>query len=170
MGIPPVGVSIRIAPGDIENIGEIQMRSALTMKGYYEDSSEDSFTEDGWLRTGDLGSIDLDGYLIFEGRLKDMIKPGGENVSTQEVEEFLMLCPGISNVAVFGMPDARLGEVPCAVVQRKTGAELDEESVRKFCKERIATFKIPKRVHFIDIMPLLPNGKMDKVTLSKIFL
>lgn len=167
VGRPGPGVSLRIDTDQPGGVGEIQLRSSMLMKGYHgaADASRAALTPDGWLQTGDLGRLDEDGFLIFVDRLKEMLKPGGENVSTREVEEFLMTHPGVANAAVFGAPDDRLGEVPVAVVQGRPGGELSPDDVLEFCAGRIAGFKTPKRVHVVSDMPLLPNGKMDKVTL-----
>jgi acyl-CoA synthetase (AMP-forming)/AMP-acid ligase II len=167
IGRPAPGVELRMAD-EVEGVGEIQLRSRLVMSGYHGDdqATRDAFTPDGWLHTGDLGSWDPDGYVLFAGRLKDMLKPGGENVSAREVEEFLMLCPGVANVAVFGVPDDRLGEAPVAVVQGRSDVPLTQDEVLAFCRDRIAGFKIPKKVHVVSELPLLPNGKIDKLTLK----
>jgi fatty-acyl-CoA synthase len=171
VGRPGPGVELRIDADEPGGVGEIQLRSGLMMTGYHgdEEASRDALTPDGWLHTGDLGTWDADGYVVFSGRLKDMLKPGGENVSAQEVEEFLMLHPGVVNVAVFGVPDDRLGEAPVAVVQARSDMPLTQAEILSFCHGRIAGFKTPKRVHVVDELPLLPNGKLDKMTLRSCF-
>jgi acyl-CoA synthetase (AMP-forming)/AMP-acid ligase II len=171
VGRPAPEVELRIDADQPGGVGEIQLRSPMVMSGYHEDeaATRDAFTSDGWLHTGDLGTWDADGYVVFAGRLKDMLKPGGENVSAQEVEEFLMLHPGVVNVAVFGVPDDRLGEAPVAVVQARSDADLTQELLLEFCRDRIAGFKTPKRIHVVPELPLLPNGKLDKVSLRSEF-
>lgn len=171
VGRPAPDVELRIDADEPGGVGEIQLRSPMVMSGYHgdEQATRDAFTPDGWLHTGDLGTWDPDGYVVFSGRLKDMLKPGGENVSVQEVEEFLMLCPGVVNVAVFGVPDDRLGEVPVAVVQARSDADLTQERLLEFCRDRIAGFKTPKRIHVVAELPLLPNGKLDKMSLRSEF-
>lgn len=167
VGRPAPDVELRIDASGAGGVGEIQLRSPMVMTGYHGDeaATRDAFTADGWLHTGDLGAWDRDGYVLFSGRLKDMLKPGGENVSAREVEEFLMLCPGVGNVAVFGVPDDRLGEAPVAVVQSRSDANVTEEEILRFCRDRIAAFKTPKVVHIVSELPLLPNGKIDKMSL-----
>ena len=171
VGRPAPDVELRIDADEPGGVGEIQLRSPMVMSGYHGDekATSDAFTADGWLHTGDLGTWDQDGYVLFTGRLKDMLKPGGENVSAQEVEEFLMLCPGVVNVAVFGVPDDRLGEAPVAVVQGRSDTHLTEEEILLFCRDRIAGFKTPKRIHVVSELPLLPNGKLDKMTLKSTY-
>ncbi|SFE34806.1 class I adenylate-forming enzyme family protein [Blastococcus tunisiensis] len=171
VGRPAPDVELRIDADGPDGVGEIQLRGPAVMSGYHEDeaATRDAFTPDGWLHTGDLGTWDPDGYVVFAGRLKDMLKPGGENVSAQEVEEFLMLHPGVVNVAVFGVPDDRLGEAPVAVVQARSDADLTQEDLLEFCRDRIAGFKTPKRIHLVPELPLLPNGKLDKVSLRSEF-
>lgn len=171
VGRPAPDVELRIDSDQPGGVGEIQLRSPMVMSGYYGDdtATRDAFTPDGWMHTGDLGTWDPDGYVVFAGRLKDMLKPGGENVSAQEVEEFLMLHPGVVNVAVFGVPDDRLGEAPVAVVQARSDADLTQELLLEFCRDRIAGFKTPKRIHIVPELPLLPNGKLDKVSLRSEF-
>ncbi|MDO8211113.1 class I adenylate-forming enzyme family protein [Conexibacter sp. CPCC 206217] len=164
IGWPAPGAQIRLA-GE----GEIEVRGRQLLRGYRGDpnATAAAFTPDGWLRTGDLARRGADGRLVFAGRVKDMIKPGGENVSAAEVEEFLRGHPLIAEVAVIGVPDERLGEVPAAVVQPVPGADLKLADVETFCHGRIASFKTPKHLLVEEQLPLLPNGKLDKRTLKE---
>lgn len=168
IGWPVPGAEVRLAekPGS-EGVGEIEVRGSQMMSGYYGDreATAAALSEDGWLRTGDLASYADDGRLVFAGREKDMIKPGGENVSAAEIEEFLRAHPQIAAVAVIPVLDARLGQAPAAVIEPVAGAAVDLQSVRDFCSGRIARFKIPKAVFCEPELPLLANGKIDKLTL-----
>jgi fatty-acyl-CoA synthase len=172
-GYPAPGYEIRIVdpvsgreqPGGTP--GEILVRSYMTMRGYFKNPEETARTidSDGWLRTGDMGLIRADGHLRFMGRYKDMLKIGGENVDPMEVEAYLMGHPAINLAAVVGLPDARLAEVAVAFVRREGGAELDEAGVIDFCRGQIASFKIPRRVVFVDDFPMTGSGKIQKVKL-----
>ena len=151
------GVEIRIvdpaAGADCapSTMGEIWVRGYCVTEGYYgaPEQTREVITEDGWLRTGDLYSRSADGSLIFRGRLKDMIKVGGENVATMEVEAFLCSHPDVKIAEVVGIPDRRLDEVPVAFVERRGGSELTAEALIAFCTGRIASYKVPRAVHFM---------------------
>jgi acyl-CoA synthetase (AMP-forming)/AMP-acid ligase II len=150
--------------------GEIAIRSAANFKCYWEDpdSTCAAFTADGYVRTGDVGYLDEDGYLFIVDRKKDIIIRGGENISTAEVEAACYACPEVAEAAVFGAPDERLGEVPVAVIHSNDG--LDEEALRAFLEARIAAFKIPARFIFMaDSLPRLGTGKIDRVALKARF-
>lgn len=174
-GRPVDGVEIRIA--DVETnatlesgvIGEICIRGYVLMKGYYKLPQEDEkvFDADGWLHSGDLGELDEDGYLIYRGRVKEMIKPGGFNVATQEIEQFLKTYPGVKQVAVVGVPDTRLGEVAYAYVEASEGVSLTAESLQVFCKQNIASYKVPRFVEFITDWPLTGSQKIRKLELKE---
>jgi len=150
-------------------VGEIAIRSAANIKGYWRNpkATEDAFTSDGWLRTGDVGYVDEDGYLFIVDRKKEIIIRGGENISAAEVEAECYACPSIAEVAVFGAPDERLGEVPVAVVHLKNGAQLGEEDLRAFLDGRLAKFKIPQRIILSpEPLPKLGTGKIDRRALK----
>jgi fatty-acyl-CoA synthase/long-chain acyl-CoA synthetase len=136
------------APGEI---GEILVRGYCVMQGYYKDpeKSAQAIDADGWLHTGDLYVGDDRGNLIFNGRLKDMLKVGGENVAAVEVESFLAQHPAVRLAEVVGKPDPRLDEVPVAFVELHEGAQLDAQALIDFCKGRIANYKVPREVHFV---------------------
>jgi fatty-acyl-CoA synthase len=144
------------APVAVGGRGEIRFRGAMRFDGYYADPEQTAaaIDADGWFRTGDIGSLDADGRLAYHGRLKDMLKVGGENVAAAEIEAHLQTHPGVSVVAVVGARDARYTEVPCAFVMPSPGAELDEAELIAFCVGRIANFKVPRYVRFVDEWPM----------------
>ena len=144
--------------------GELQTRSTMVMKGYFNmpEATADAIDADGWLHTGDLATVDEDGYYKITGRLKDMIIRGGENIYPREIEEFLYTHPQIDDVQVVGVPDERFGEEVMAWVRLKPNADATEESVRDFCRGRIAHYKIPRYVKFTDEFPMTVTGKIQK--------
>jgi fatty-acyl-CoA synthase len=145
-------------------IGEICFRGYHVMRGYYNQAEKTDTTIDqaGWLYSGDLGVMDEDGYLRITGRLKEMIIRGGENIYPREIEDFLFTHPKIAEVAVFGVPDERLGEQVAAWIQLHSGTSASEEEIRLFCKNSIAHFKIPKYIRFVDEFPMTITGKLQK--------
>jgi acyl-CoA synthetase (AMP-forming)/AMP-acid ligase II len=157
-----------LGPGDVHlpsgQAGEIAFRTAANVKGYWNDAraTAEAFTDDGFLRSGDIGFVDEDGYLFIVDRKKDIIIRGGENISAAEVEAELYACEAIAEVCVFGAPDERLGEVPVAIVHAN-GGSLNEEDLRAFLDGRLAKFKIPTRILFVDApLPRLGTGKIDR--------
>jgi len=150
-------------------VGEICVRGYQVMQGYYKNPEETAKTIDaeGWLHTGDSGFLRTDGCLRFLGRYKDLLKVGGENVDPTEVESLLLDDPRINHVAVVGVPDARLAEVPVAFVVREANATLDEDEVLALCRGRIASFKVPRRVFFVDAFPMTGSGKIQKYLLRQ---
>lgn len=169
-GYPMPDVSFRCVNPDTGNIcepgepGELQVSGYNVMLGYFRDeqSTGAAFTHDGWFRTGDLGLIRPDGHFRFMGRHRDVLKIGGENVSPLEVEAFLLKHEAIVEAAVVGVPDQRLGEVPVAFVRVRDACEASEESLIAFCRGKIASFKIPRHVLFVDGLPATPTGKVKK--------
>jgi fatty-acyl-CoA synthase len=149
--------------------GEICIRGFNVMKGYYKMPEETAKAIDkkGWLHTGDSGIMGENKFFKFTGRIKDMLKVGGENVSVLEVEGFLLRHPAIKQVQVIGVPDPRLTEVPLAVVQLKEGAICTEKEIIDFCKGKIARFKIPRYVRFVQEYPMTASGKIQKVKLKE---
>jgi acyl-CoA synthetase (AMP-forming)/AMP-acid ligase II len=148
--------------------GEISFRTAANVKGYWNnpEATREAFTSDGFLRTGDIGYVDEDGYLFIVDRKKEIIIRGGENISAAEVEAEFYACDGVAEVCVFGAPDERLGEVPVAVVH-SNGAAIGEEELRAFLDGRLAKFKIPERILFADApLPKLGTGKIDRRALK----
>ena len=150
--------------------GEIIVRGYGVMMGYYKkpEATAACYDEDGWFHTGDTGFRREDGYVRFLGRYKDMLKVGGENVDPMEVEGLLLQFDGVQQVAVVSFPDPRLTEIPLAFVQRKPNANMSEDDVIEYCRGKVATFKIPKHVIFIDEFPMTASGKIRKVELREI--
>jgi fatty-acyl-CoA synthase len=148
----------------VGTIGEICFRGHHVMRGYYNDPAATGKTIDppGWLHSGDLGTMDVDGYVRITGRLKDMIIRGGENIYPAEIEEFLFTHPKVAQVAVFGVPDEFYGEEVMAWVQLRTGEQSSEDDIQAFCKGKIAHFKIPRFVWFVEEFPMTVTGKLQK--------
>ena len=144
--------------------GELQTRSIMVMKGYFNmpQATADAIDADGWLHTGDLATVDEDGYYKITGRLKDMIIRGGENIYPREIEEFLYTHPQIDDVQVIGVPDQRFGEEVMAWVRLKPDADATEESIRDFCRGKIAHYKVPRYVKLTDEFPMTVTGKVQK--------
>ena len=148
--------------------GEVAIRSICNFKEYYNrpEATRDAFTEDRFFLTGDIGYLDEDGYLFIVDRKKDIIIRGGENISCQEVEAAIYENACVAEVAVFGLPDERFGEVPGAVVHVRPGAVLDAEALTEFLSARIAAFKVPRMIWLSDTpLPRLGTEKIDKVTI-----
>src|SRR5438552_557168 len=174
-GYPGAGYELRIVdpatgadqPASVP--GEILVRGYMVTRGYYKRPEETARAIDagGWVHTGDMGVMRPDGHMRFLGRYKDMLKIGGENVDPMEVEAFLMSHPAIAAAAVVGLPDARLAEVAVAFVQRLSGATLTERDVIEHCRGRVASFKIPRYVVFVDEFPMTSTGKVQKVKLRE---
>jgi long-chain acyl-CoA synthetase len=150
-----------VAAGDI---GEIWIKGVQVMVGYWNNPDETTraITPDGWFRSGDAGYLDAQGYLFLHDRVKDMIVSGGENVYPAEVENAVMGCPGVADVAVIGVPDEKWGEAVKAVVVPQADADVTAEQVIAWAKERIAGFKVPKSVDFVAELPRNPSGKILK--------
>ena len=143
--------------------GELCTKGYSVMMGYWNDTERTAEALiDGWMHTGDLGTIDAEGYGNIVGRVKDMVIRGGENLYPREIEEFLYTHPDIVEVAVFGVPDDKYGEELCAWVQINDGSKLNEDGVKDFCKGQIAHFKIPRYVRFVDEFPMTVTGKIQK--------
>ena len=148
----------------LDATGELCTRGYLVMKGYDGEPEATARTIDaeGWLRTGDLASIRADGNIVFRGRAKDMILRGGENIYPREIEEFLHTHPKIADVYVIGLPDRRLGEIPMAWVKLNNGYQATEEEIREFCRGKIAYFKVPQYVRFVESFPMTVTKKVQK--------
>jgi len=173
VGRPFPGWSVRTvdsrgAPAATGEPGEIQFRGFNVMKGYFEDpeATRDAMTADGWLRTGDVGILDEVGYLRVVDRLKDVVIVGGFNVYPAEVERMLREAPGVTDVAVVGMADPRLGEV-CAAFVVASGTSFDEDALINWSRARMANFKVPRRFFAIDALPRTPLGKVQKFLLKQ---
>jgi fatty-acyl-CoA synthase len=147
-----------------ETAGELCTRGYSVMKGYWEDAERtaEAIDPEGWMHTGDLATMDADGYVAIVGRIKDLVIRGGENVYPREVEEFLYGHPAIADVQVIGVPDERYGEELMACVILREGAALEAEDVRAFCRGRIAHFKVPRYVRFVNSFPMTVTGKVQK--------
>ncbi|NDY55923.1 AMP-binding protein [Desulfovibrio sulfodismutans] len=150
--------------------GEVCCRGYSLMKGYYNnpEATAKAITPDGWLRSGDLGTMDENGYLAITGRLKDMIIRGGENIYPREIEEFLYTLEGVSDVQVAGVPSRKYGEEVGAFIILKKGVTMAPEDVRDYCRGQIAWHKIPKYVAFVDSYPITASGKIQKYKLREL--
>ncbi len=175
VGKPVVNLDVRIlgpddAPAGPGTQGEIALRGPKVVSGYWKnpDATAAAFTADGWFRTGDIGHLDEDGYLYIDDRKKDMIVSGGENVATSEVERVLYECDAVLEAAVVAMPDPRWGEVPRAFVVLRPGHEITEQALIAHCRSRLASFKTPKQVVFMETLPRNPSGKVLKRQLREV--
>ncbi len=150
--------------------GELYTRGYHVMKGYYndDDATRTVVDDNGWLHTGDLSVMDENGYFKITGRAKDVIIRGGENISPLEIEQFLYTCPGISEVQVIGVPDRKYGEQIAAWIRLEEGSTLTEEQIHEFCEGRIARFKIPRYIKFVDEFPATISGKIQKFRMRQI--
>jgi len=149
--------------------GELQVRGWAVMTEYYNKPAETAaaFTADGWFRTGDAAMWLADGCLRFLGRYKDMLKVGGENVDPMETEGLLLEHPAVQQVAVVGLPDERLGEVAVAYVECRAGATIDADDVVSHCRGKVASFKLPRHVVFVEAFPMTESGKIRKAALRE---
>ena len=164
---PHDGLEIRIT-----DEGEIQVRGWSVMRGYCNnpEATAKAFTADGWLRTGDLGELTVDGRLRMVGRLKDVFRVGGENVAPAEVEEVLLLHPAVQTAQVIGVPDTRLGEVPCAYVTLKANESVNEADLLSWMKERCANFRVPRYLKIVEdfeAIGMTASGKVQKTKLRE---
>jgi fatty-acyl-CoA synthase len=152
----------RVVPRDTP--GEFCTRGYSVMLGYWDDDERTKQAVDasGWMHTGDLATMDTDGYCNIVGRIKDMVIRGGENVYPREIEEFFHNHRKIQDVAVFGVPDDRYGEEICAWIKIRGGETLTVEEVRDFCRDQIAHYKVPRHIRFVDEFPMTVTGKVQK--------
>jgi fatty-acyl-CoA synthase len=150
--------------------GEVCARGYMVMKGYDDEpeATRRAVDAEGWLHTGDLGVMNEDGYVHLTGRAKDMIIRGGENIYPREVEEFLYMHPKVAEVQVLGLPDERLGETVLAWIRLKNGETASEDEIRGFCEGKIAYFKIPQYVRFVEQFPMTVTGKVQKFRIREI--
>jgi fatty-acyl-CoA synthase len=176
--MPHEGIELRIADPVTGAVlpagrsGEIQLRGWSVMRGYHNnpEATARAFTADGWLRTGDLGSLDATGRLGMEGRLKDVLRVGGENVAPAEVEEALLAHPAVALAQVVGVPDARLGEVPAAFVTLRAGAAATEAELLDWLKPRLANFRLPRHLRIVadfEAIGMTASGKVQKAKLRE---
>jgi fatty-acyl-CoA synthase len=167
-------LEVKIVDGDGRVVatgerGELLTRGYSVMHGYWDDAEKtrQAIDEQGWMHTGDLATLDAAGYCNIVGRVKDLIIRGGENVSPREIEEFLYRHPHVQDVQVFGIPDHRYGEVVCAWIKLKAGAQCDAEAVRAFCRDQIAHFKVPQHIRFVEQFPMTVTGKIQKFVMRE---
>jgi acyl-CoA synthetase (AMP-forming)/AMP-acid ligase II len=148
--------------------GEILIRSGARMAGYWNNHAASvEAMDDGWLHTGDLGEADDEGFVFVVDRVKDMIVSGGENIYSREVENALTGHPAVAEAAVVGAPDERWGEIVTAFVVKRPGHEVAAEDLIAHCRGKMASYKRPRAVKFIDALPKLPNGKVEKFKLRE---
>src|SRR4030095_4492455 len=150
--------------------GEICSRGYLVMKGYDGEPGATAQTIDaeGWLHTGDLGVMLEGGHIKITGRAKEMLIRGGENIFPREIEEFLFTHPKIADIAVVGLPDRKVGEAVLAWIRLKTGVAASAQEIRDFCEGKIAHFKIPEYIRFVDSFPMTVTGKVQKFRIREI--
>jgi acyl-CoA synthetase (AMP-forming)/AMP-acid ligase II len=176
IGLPMPGYRMKIVDDDGQDVprgdvGELAIKGPGVMRGYHgkEEESRDAVTEDGWLRTGDLARRSQIGLVEFAGRKKDVIKHGGYSVFPAEVEEVLDEHPEILECAVVGLDDTRKGEVPAAAVRRRDGSSVSERELRDWAAERLAKYKVPQRIVFVDSLPRTGTDKVRKDDVAKLF-
>jgi fatty-acyl-CoA synthase len=153
----------------LDTPGELLCRGYNIMKGYYNmpEATAAAVDQDGWLHSGDIGTVDADGYYRITGRIKDMIIRGGENIYPREIEEFLYTMPGIEDAQVVGVPDSKYGEVVGAFIRLRAGADITEGDVQEFARARMARYKAPRYVFFVDEYPMTASGKIQKFKLRE---
>lgn len=168
--VPGVRIAIRSSTGEPlppGRVGEIVVKGDGVMSGYFRDPAATAeVLRDGWLRTGDLGRVDDDGFLWLAGRLRNLIITAGRNVIAEEVEEHLRMAPGVADAAVFGEPDELRGEAVHALVVLHAGSAPTERDVRAFLAPRLDRHKLPRRISFVTGLPRTPNGKIDRARLG----
>jgi fatty-acyl-CoA synthase len=149
--------------------GELCVRGYSVMMGYYNKPEEtaNAIDEEGWFHTGDMAMMTPEGYVKFMGRFKDMLKVGGENVDPMEVEAYLQEYPKVSTASIIGVPDDRLNEVPMTYIKLREGVSCSEEEILQFCRGKIASFKIPRYVKFVEEFPMTSSGKIQKFKLRE---
>lgn len=149
-------------------VGEIIVKAPSLMKGYFNNPHATAEAiKNGWYYTGDMGSIDEDGYVFISGRKKEMIRVGGQDVYPSDIEEILYTHPKVVEAAIVGIPDKVLGEVVKAVISLKGGETATEEEIIEFCKEKLASHEIPKKVEFVTALPRTPAGKIRREELKR---
>ncbi|NBA97616.1 AMP-binding protein [Pseudomonas sp. R5(2019)] len=154
----------------VGTVGELCVRGYSLMQGYWEDPEKTAQTidADGWIHSGDLATMDEEGYVSITGRIKDMVIRGGENISPREIEEFLYRHPAIQDAQVIGVTDRKYGEELCVWIVPRAGATLNEDDIRAFCDGQIARYKIPRYIRFVDGFPMTLSGKVQKFKMREI--
>ncbi|MBP7667544.1 MAG: AMP-binding protein, partial [Burkholderiaceae bacterium] len=149
--------------------GELCTRGYSVMQGYWGDPAKtaEAVDAEGWMHTGDLATMDAEGYVNIVGRLKDMVIRGGENVYPREIEEFLYRHPAVQDVQVVGVPDVKYGEELCAWIKLRDGASATPDEIRDFCRGQIAHYKIPRHIRFVDGFPMTITGKIQKFVMRQ---
>ena len=150
--------------------GEILTSGYLVMQGYWDDAAKtaEAIDSDGWMHTGDLGTLDEDGWLRITGRVKDMVIRGGENIYPREIEEYLYQHPKIVEAQVFGVPDDKYGEELAVWIRLRDGELATEQEIRDYCNGKIAHYKIPRYIRFVDEFPMTVTGKIQKFEMRRI--
>jgi acyl-CoA synthetase (AMP-forming)/AMP-acid ligase II len=151
------------------NTGEVVIRGGQVMAGYYKNpqATQAALTPDGWLRTGDLGHRDADGFFFITGRIKELIIKGGENIAPREIDEVLLRYADVLDAAATGIPDKHYGQEIMACVVLRTGCLPDEAALRAFCTTHLGRFKCPKVIHFVEDLPRGPSGKVQRLKLQE---
>jgi fatty-acyl-CoA synthase len=159
----------KIVPRNVP--GELCTRGYCVMLGYWDDPENTAASIDAarYMHTGDVAVMDDDGYVVISGRIKDMVIRGGENIYPREIEEFLFAHPAVRDVSVVGVPDEVWGEQLCAYVILASGHEPDEEAIKAFCRGKIAHYKVPHYVRFVEAFPMTVTGKIQKFKLREMF-
>lgn len=170
-GLPGCNIVVMKSSGEIAGpgeVGEIWLKADSMMKGYFQDpeSTKEVF-EKGWYKTGDVARLDEDGYLFMVDRTKDMIVTGGENVYSKEVEDVIVARPGVAAAAVIEIPHKEWGKTVASFVLRGKDADLTEEKLREFLGDKLAKYKIPRTIQFVETLPYTPSGKVMKYKLRE---
>ncbi len=157
-----------LLPAPDGSSGELAIRGPHVMRGYYknDEATRAAFTADGWLRTGDLGHRDSDGFFFVTGRLKELIIKGGENIAPREIDEALLQHPAVLDAAAVGIPDRHYGQEIMACIVRRDGVACSEDELRDFCAEKLGRYKTPKLFRFVDELPRGPSGKVQRLKLA----
>ncbi|KKL25946.1 hypothetical protein LCGC14_2400200, partial [marine sediment metagenome] len=165
-----VGEDGSVAPRDGKTMGELQVRGVWVIRSYFKTLNRENFTEDGWFRTGDVSTIDADGYMTITDRTKDLIKSGGEWISSVSLESALMAHPKIKEAAVIAIPDTKWSERPLAtIVLADKEDTVSEEELKQFLSLNFVSYQIPDRYVFIDQVPRTSVGKFDKKEIRRLF-